>query len=483
MRWLARHARPEGPSPISAAPYPSAPASLPRWLIAVLGVLALLAIAVPAWLVSIAPDMPVVAGRVVRPQRIVPKAELPPVEPVKLQPVTRDDARSFNASIPFSTAPNPAARPFRIFGSAIDQERAVDCLAAAVIYEAGDDAVGEKAVAQVVLNRVRHPAYPNTVCGVVFQGSERRTGCQFTFTCDGAMVRPVSAGAWGHARAIAIAALNGSVYAPVGHATHYHTDWVVPYWSASLDKITEVHTHLFFRWTGWWGTPPAFRDRYRGAEPNIAKLARLSSVHRAPTPEEMAAAMAADAVAGAAAIDPALANVAIPVGIAQDQNTFLVTIDSKLGPESLPALAAASCGERPYCKFMAWTSKASTPAALPVNPVQQRAMSFSYLRDRAFGFEKALWNCTEFKRPDLTQCMKAQVSITMAPPPATSFTYDATPGSALRGIAGTATAPPAVVPTRPTPPATLTGVRRKGDPATPVRTTEPAPAAKAPEEP
>ena len=105
-------------------------------------------------------------------------------------------------------------------------------------YEARDD--GQAAVAQVVLNRLRHPLFPKTVCGVVFQGSQKTTGCQFTFTCDGAMLRytPAAAG-WSRARDIARLALNGSVYAPVGHATHYHTDWVVPYWSASLEKITE----------------------------------------------------------------------------------------------------------------------------------------------------------------------------------------------------------------------------------------------------
>jgi spore germination cell wall hydrolase CwlJ-like protein len=429
---------------------------LPRWLLPVLALLALAAIAVPLILVLNAPRIPpTVAGKVVRPQRVVPKAELPPVEPIKFQAVAPQDARAFNATIPFSTAPNPAARPFRIFGSPVDQARAVDCLAAALIYEAGDDPVGQRAVGQVVLNRVRHPAYPNSVCGVVFQGSERRTGCQFTFTCDGAIMRAVNAGAWNRARSLAMAALNGSVDARVGLATHYHTDWVVPYWSASLDKITEVNTHLFFRWTGWWGTPPAFRDRYTGAEPNIPKLSRISAMHNGPTPAELAA-MAAAGVTDPALVDPAL-NTVIPKGLEQDANTFLVTLDGKLGAESFPAFAARTCGDRPYCKFMAWTNKGATPAALPVTPVQQRAMSFSYLRDRAFGFEKALWNCGEFKRDLTTQCMKSQLSITMAAPPPTNFTYDATPGSALKGIANAAGAGAA----KPTGPDPLTGVRRR----------------------
>ena len=103
---------------------------------------------------------------------------------------------------------------------------------------------------QTVLNRVRHPAFPATVCGVVFQGSERSTGCQFTFTCDGALARQPSAAAWARARALAEQALDGAVDERVGNATHYHTDWVVPYWRTSLDKIAQVETHIFDRWRG-----------------------------------------------------------------------------------------------------------------------------------------------------------------------------------------------------------------------------------------
>src|SRR3546814_6482927 len=99
--------------------------------------------------------------------------------------IAPEKARRLNAATPFSALPNPAARPFRLAGGAANLARATDCLAAAAWYEAGDDPSGERAVVQVVLNRLRHPAFPNTVCGVVFQGSERVSGCQFTFTCDG----------------------------------------------------------------------------------------------------------------------------------------------------------------------------------------------------------------------------------------------------------------------------------------------------------
>jgi spore germination cell wall hydrolase CwlJ-like protein len=442
-------------------PTPTSPT--PRWIAVVLIALAVAALALPVALVLTAPRIiPVVKIAAAGPQRVVPKAELPPVEPTAFVDLAPTDAREFNATVAFSTAPNPAARPFNVSGSPESQARAIDCLAAGVIYEAGDDTSGERAVAQVILNRVRHPAFPKSVCGVVFQGSERRTGCQFTFTCDGAIMRAIRPEAWERARYVARAALHGSVDARVGHATHYHTDWVVPYWSSSLDKIVEIHTHLFFRWTGWWGTPPAFSGRYTGNEPAIPQLARLSEGHR--TASEAAG-------LSTAMLDPAmLGDAAVPKGLEQDTNTFLVTLDAMMPAESMPAFAARTCGERPYCKFMAWGSKATTPAALPVTPVQQQAMSFSYLRDRAYGFEKSLWNCREFKRSEPNQCMKAQVSITMAPPPPTSFTYDSTPGSAIRAIAG---APPGASVVKPGTPDPLTGVRRRAEPAPPVSMTDP----------
>ncbi|MFD1788866.1 cell wall hydrolase [Sphingomonas floccifaciens] len=444
---------------------------VPRWIAAVLALLALLAIAVPLAIVRTTPKLsPVAKAIAARPQRVVPKTEVPTVEPADYIDLAPQDARAFNATVPFSTDPNPAARPFRLTGTPESQARALDCLAAAAIYEAGDDAGGEKAVVQVVINRVRHPAFPKTVCGVVFQGAERRTGCQFTFTCDGAMMRAVNPAAWERARAVARMALNGTVDKRVGHATHYHTDWVVPYWSSSLDKIVAVDTHLFFRWSGWWGTPPAFRGTYGGVEPIVPQLARLSEAHRtAAEAAGMTTATLDPTVLGEAAISP--------TGLEQDTNTFLVSLDPKLSPDQYPALAMRTCGDRPYCKFMAWSALAGTPAALPITPVQQRAMGFSYLRDRAFGFEKALWNCGEFKRASPAECMKAQVSITMAPPPPTNFSYDATPGSALRAIAGAA---PGATVTKPTGPDPLTGVRRKGEVAAPVPMTGANPPAGSP---
>lgn len=217
----------------------------------------------------------------------VPGLGTPPEpEPMRFRDVAPKDALAINAAVPISDLPNPPARPFAAsFATPLDRLRATECLTAAVYYEAAIEPLeGQRAVAQVVLNRVRHPAYPRTVCGVVFQGWERSTGCQFTFTCDGGIRRTPSASLWARARRIAEEAIAGKVYAPVGWATHYHTNWVVPYWSSSLVKAAIVGTHIFYRWTGGWGTGPAFRSRYAGTEMDVTKLRHLSTV-----PAELAA--------------------------------------------------------------------------------------------------------------------------------------------------------------------------------------------------
>ena len=155
------------------------------------------------------------------------------------------------------TAPDPA-RPFRM-DHALDASRDVDCLTQAVYYEArGEGADGMKAVAQVVLNRVRHPAFPKTICGVVFQGAARSSGCQFSFTCSGVMRGRVNASAWNRARAVASGALSGSVFARVGSATHFHTTSVAPGWRSSLVQVSQVGSHLFYRFGGRSGSANAF---------------------------------------------------------------------------------------------------------------------------------------------------------------------------------------------------------------------------------
>ena len=414
------------------------------WLNSVLLLIAALALAVPTLLLRYGPPVPVIRHRppvALPPHRTIPAAELPPVEPVKLIDVTAEDAEAINAEVPFVADAVTPARPFRFAGGTGDRARATDCLAAALIYEVGDDTDGQRAVAQVVLNRVRHPAYPKTVCGVVFQGSERSTGCQFTFTCDGSLARRRPADiAWARARQVAVAALGGGVDRRVGLATHYHADYVVPYWQSSLDKIAQVGRHLFYRWSGWWGTPRAFGSGGGADEPGEYKLAALSAAHAgalvpAGDPEEALA--PATGVPADTPVRP----------VAGDANSFLVTLPAHLSPDAMPLLAMDACGERTQCRYSAWAEGSRTPRALPLAAEQVATMTFSYIRDRGAGLEKRLWNCQQVARPARAECMKVQA---LTPAPA-------------RVSAGTVAAPAAEPIAAPTPhgPTDLSGVRRR----------------------
>ena len=191
----------------------------------------------------------------------------PPVTDVTYEPVSPKTAIEINRAVPLQNA-GPAALPFVIAAGTPNFERASRCLTQAIYYEAGfEPADGKRAVAQVVLNRVRSPAFPNSVCGVVYQGAGRPTGCQFTFTCDGSLNRLANPRAWESARDIAMAALRGSVFGPIGHATHYHANYVVPYWAGSMAKVGVIGAHYFYRWPGQWRPATYFSQAYASAEP------------------------------------------------------------------------------------------------------------------------------------------------------------------------------------------------------------------------
>ena len=194
------------------------------------------------------------------------RLNLPP--PDLFRPITPEEALAENAKREFSSRPDTPAAPFTLKADATSRDRALECLTQAVYYEAASEGVdGGRAVAQVILNRMRHPAYPSTVCGVVYQGSERPIGCQFTFTCDGSLARMPVQSLWKQSQKIAEQALTGKVFAPVGHATHYHADYVLPFWADSLDKAIQIGRHIFYRLKGGLGASGAFRQRYGGVEP------------------------------------------------------------------------------------------------------------------------------------------------------------------------------------------------------------------------
>ena len=224
----------------------------------------------------------------------------------ELRNIAPEDALLLNAAIPLTTLPSTAAARFSMGkASAAARAQALECLTSAIYYEAGQESdAGQRAVAQVILNRVRHPAYPASVCGVVFEGSTRTTGCQFTFTCDGSMALTPMASAWNRARKVAVDALAGAVHAPLGLASHYHANYVLPYWASSLVKTHIEGPHIFYRWAGGWGRPPAFSQRYaaREADARMLRQAALSVEHVVPKilapGSEIAAVEALDKIEG-----------------------------------------------------------------------------------------------------------------------------------------------------------------------------------------
>jgi len=181
--------------------------------------------------------------------------------------VSGESAQARNANIPVVAGALAEIGGFtEISPKSAQYGTALRCLTQAIYYEAANEPeLGKRAVAQVVLNRLRHPAYPNSVCGVVYEGANARV-CQFSFTCDGSLLRPPMARQWQDSHRVAQAALAGRVLPEVGSATHYHADYVVPRWAFTLGKLEKIGAHIFYRFPGRAGSVAVFSDRWSGSE-------------------------------------------------------------------------------------------------------------------------------------------------------------------------------------------------------------------------
>ncbi len=138
------------------------------------------------------------------------------------------------------------------------------CLAEAVYYEARSErTTGQLAVAEVIMNRVRDHRYPNSICGVVYQGATRTTGCQFTFTCDGALDKQPRGVRWQAAQTVAAHVIMGLNELKTGGATHYHATYVNPVWNSGLVRTRQIDTHIFYRFPrgGEWASATARQNR------------------------------------------------------------------------------------------------------------------------------------------------------------------------------------------------------------------------------
>ncbi|HEY3798849.1 MAG TPA: cell wall hydrolase, partial [Caulobacteraceae bacterium] len=177
------------------------------------------------------------------------------------------DAAQLNSVLPIDDLDLVPAKPFFLNAGGAERARAELCLTQAVYYEAAlEPTEGQQAVAQTVLNRVRHPDFPKSICGVVYQGANLPPGCQFSFTCDGSLARPAIEPYWGRAKGVATAALDGFVAKDVGSATHYHADYVFPRWGPQMVKIVKLGAQIFYRYPGPLGDAGLLTGRYAGNE-------------------------------------------------------------------------------------------------------------------------------------------------------------------------------------------------------------------------
>ncbi|ABS62353.1 cell wall hydrolase SleB [Parvibaculum lavamentivorans DS-1] len=164
------------------------------------------------------------------------------------------DAYVENASIilPSPGVPMDVDTPLvQLKARMLEEERR--CLAVGIYFEArGESTEGQLAVARVILNRVGSANYPDSICGVVYQGASRSTGCQFSFTCDGKLSKvPNERRAWAKARRTAQYVTMGRDADPtLAPAMFYHADYVQPYWASGMVEVKKIGRHIFYRPAG-----------------------------------------------------------------------------------------------------------------------------------------------------------------------------------------------------------------------------------------
>lgn len=317
-------------------------------------------------LVLILRDEPGVAGVIDAPPHATlkqqdddPAADLP-IErflPSEVLNLDAEDAMARNLALPVSRGPNPLAPPFVAQWLGADLEEATKCLATAVYYEAaGEPMAGQRAVAQVILNRLRNPRYPKTICKVIYQGAERSTGCQFSFACDGSALRAPRAAGWAVANAVATSVLNGVTSAEAGQATHYHTLAVFPAWAPQLAKIGIIGHHVFYR-------PPG-RATF-GYE----------AIPKAP-PEELPPAPADPA----AAISDTMPRSIVPAGISAPETL----VPARAGAVPSPSPSSSGAVRDGVATARPATPPAAARQADPVTPaIQPRQSMFPARRTRS----------------------------------------------------------------------------------------------------
>ena len=278
------------------------------------------------------------------------------------------------------------ARPFHFHGSATDRQRAVDCLAMAAWYEAGDDPEGQRSVMQVVLNRLRHPNFPRSVCAVIFEGSQRTTGCQFTFTCDGSLARRTpSPAARDRARKLAGQALDGAIDPSVMQATHYHADYVAPVWRSELVRLNRVGSHIFYRWPGFRGALSG-KGQY-GPEISVSGLGnRGEGIAQAQVGQELTT-----------EFEEAREQIVT--------NAIFLRVDRSAPSGRWALQALGECGRKGDCQVLAYEDSRQAERNRWVAARERDRPIFLFVRDANSGMAVSLWDCRKVERPQQSQCL------------------------------------------------------------------------------
>jgi spore germination cell wall hydrolase CwlJ-like protein len=200
------------------------------------------------------PEPPVAPVAVVRPKPA--KLKVVSIEPAAVNLKGENAPAKRLVAVP---APKAVEQPVKLTSlSAADKQKVVarrriqlaeeNCLARAIYFEARSESeLGQLAVARVILNRTKSPDYPKSICGVVYQGTNRRNSCQFSFACDGLPDDVRQPGAWANAKRVAQKAMAGQGNSgALARATNYHADYVKPRWARSLRKLVKIGTHIFY---------------------------------------------------------------------------------------------------------------------------------------------------------------------------------------------------------------------------------------------
>jgi hypothetical protein len=217
--------------------------------------------------------------------------------------------------------------------------------------------------------------------------------------------------AWQRARAVAANALSGHVDAAVGLATHYHTDWVYPYWSPSLRKLAQVGTHLFFGWPGAWGGPAAFGKRYRGNEAGAPVLAALTALDPGATTPAPAEPMILGLPQVPAKLPASMGKVPLYGTkvklVGSDGHSFGLLSPPGTSAAQVVNAALALCGQPGPCRVNAWENEDDIPGSYPLPALTRSTMVFEYVRSGSGSGASTKFDCRRFPSKDPKACLES----------------------------------------------------------------------------